>query len=77
MYSMTRRVCGSSTSAPSRVAGSSGSPGAMDFATATISSSSASRMPSCTSSREPAEHISPWLKKIAPAAARAARLRSG
>jgi hypothetical protein len=32
---------------------------------------------SCTSSREPAEHISPWLKKIANAAAVAARSRSG
>ena len=65
MYESTRFICVSSTMAPSRVAGSSGSPGFISRPTAAIFSSMASLMESCTSRREPAEHISPWLKKIA------------
>ncbi len=59
------------------MAASSGSPGTRLRAAATTFSSTASRTGAWTSSREPAEHISPWLKKIADAAASAARSRSG
>ncbi len=45
--------------APSRVAGSSGSPGARLRPIACTFSSTASLTSSCNSSREPAEHISP------------------
>ena len=49
----------------------------MSRPTAAIFSSIASLIEASTSSREPAEHISPWLKKMAKAAAVAARSRSG
>src|SRR5690349_25000523 len=63
--------------APSFVAGSSGSPGFIARPTVAIFSSMASLIDASTSSREPAEHISPWLKKIAYAAAVAALSRFG
>src|SRR6187455_1701833 len=63
--------------APSLVAGSSGAPGLICRPTAAIFSSIASLMDASTSNREPAEHISPWLKKMAYAAAVAALSRSG
>ena len=58
-------------------AGSSGSPGVSVRPIACTFSSTASLIGSCTSSRDPAEHISPWLKKMAHAAAVAAFSRSG
>src|SRR5688572_22520009 len=76
MNPITVLSCTWSTIAPSRVLGSSGSPGAMDLPISTIFSSIASFTDSCTTRREAAEHISPWLKKIPNAAAVAARSTS-
>ena len=60
-----------------RVAGSSGSPGNQRPAAVRTASISASFRLLWTSTRLPAEHISPWLKKMPPATARAACSRSG
>src|SRR4051812_29891221 len=63
--------------APRFVAGSGGSPGGGVRPPAAILSCMGSLIDSSTSNREPAEHISPWLKKMAKAAAVAALSMSG